>query len=72
MPSAHILDFLSHAQGSKEANPLVPLSEYTVASQLADSRAPSPQPASSTEDLYDDPIKLGILPEDAVMGLFFS
>ncbi|QRW26295.1 Myb protein 1A [Rhizoctonia solani] len=27
---------------------------------------------SNTEELYDDPIKLGILPEDSVMGLFYS
>ncbi|CAE6444602.1 unnamed protein product [Rhizoctonia solani] len=57
---------------SKGANPLISLAEYTVASQLADSRAPSPQPTSNTEEFYEDPVKLGILPEDAVMGLFFS
>ncbi|CAE6434915.1 unnamed protein product [Rhizoctonia solani] len=59
-------------QDSKGANPLISLAEYTVASQLADSRAPSPQPTSNTEEFYEDPVKLGILPEDAVMGLFFS
>ncbi|KAB5593719.1 Luminal-binding protein 5 [Ceratobasidium theobromae] len=55
-----------------KANPSVPLGEYTVASQLADSRAPSPQPVLRPEESYDDPVKLGILPEDSVMGLFFS
>lgn len=71
MPSAHLVDFLSHGVAGK-ANPSVPLGEYTVASQLADSRAPSPQPVLRPEESYDDPVKLGILPEDSVMGLFFS
>ncbi|KAG8710071.1 hypothetical protein FRC11_004912 [Ceratobasidium sp. 423] len=70
--SAHIVTFLSRDQDFKGTNPLVSLAEYTVASQLADSRAPSPQPTSNTEEFYEDPVKLGILPEDAVMGLFFS
>ncbi|KAF8742075.1 hypothetical protein RHS02_03324, partial [Rhizoctonia solani] len=70
--SAHLVTFLSRDHGSTGLNPLVSLAEYTVASQLADSRAPSPQPTSNTEELYDDPIKLGILPEDSVMGLFYS
>jgi hypothetical protein len=53
-------------------NPLRSLGEYTVASQLADSRAVSPEPMQNTEELYDDPVKLGILPEDSVIGLFYS
>ncbi|CUA76172.1 hypothetical protein RSOLAG22IIIB_06130 [Rhizoctonia solani] len=59
-------------QDLRGPNPLISLAEYTVASQLADSRAPSPQPTPNTEEFYEDPVKLGILPEDAVMGLFFS
>ncbi|CAE6366626.1 unnamed protein product [Rhizoctonia solani] len=72
--SAHIVTFFSgdHNLNLNGANPLVSLAEYTVASQLADSRAPSPQPASNTEEFYDDPVKLDILPEDSVMGLFYS
>ncbi|CAE6368411.1 unnamed protein product [Rhizoctonia solani] len=63
---------LDRDQDSIGTNPLVSLAEYTVASQLADSRAPSPQPTPNTEEFYDDPVKLGILPEDSVMGLFYS
>ncbi|KAF8598079.1 hypothetical protein BDV93DRAFT_610030 [Ceratobasidium sp. AG-I] len=46
--------------------------DHTIASQLADSRAGSPNPALNVEDGYEDPVKLGLLPEDAVLGLFVS
>ncbi|KAG9079507.1 hypothetical protein FS749_008463, partial [Ceratobasidium sp. UAMH 11750] len=53
-------------------DPLTSVREYTVASQLADSRTGSPEPALNTEEEYDDPVSLGIIPEDAVIGLFYS
>ncbi|KAG9118796.1 hypothetical protein FRC07_006512, partial [Ceratobasidium sp. 392] len=53
-------------------DPLTSLQEYTVASQLADSRGASPQPEVNPEDGYDDPVSLRMIPEDAVIGLFYS
>ncbi|QRV85309.1 Fungal Zn(2)-Cys(6) binuclear cluster domain [Ceratobasidium sp. AG-Ba] len=57
---------------TEPTGPLTSLREYTVASQLADSRSGSPQPEQCTEEGYDDPVSLGLIPEDNVIRLFYS